>query len=168
MANITLNILIVGLGGQGVIFASDIIAQIFINKNLVVKKSEIHGLSQRGGPVASHLRVGKQIFSPVIPKGEVDFLLAVDEKEGQSWKNNLRTNGTYLTAKKNLTKENPNSKLVNIFLVSQLFKTLPKNYFTKNKITQKDIMEQLQKKLKDKTALAKNIEIVNKIFSDQK
>ena len=168
MLHQNLNILIVGLGGQGVIFASDVIAQIFIEKNLIVKKSEIHGLSQRGGPVASHLRVGKQIFSPVIPKGEVDFLLAVDEKEGQSWKNNLRKNGIYLTAKKNITKDNLDSKLVNIFLVSQLFKTLQKNHFTKNKINQKDIIEQLKKKLKDKTALAKNLEVVNKSFSDQK
>lgn len=160
MKDSILNILIVGLGGQGVIFASEIIAQIFISKNLVVKKSEIHGLSQRGGPVASHLRVGKEIFSPVIPKGQVDFLLAVDKQEGKSWQDNLKKNGIYFS--NNNEVEN---RLTNTLLVAKLFYQLQKkNYIEKKLINESDIIKKLEKKFKDKNILSKNIAVVKSIF----
>lgn len=162
MKDSILNILIVGLGGQGVIFASEIIAQIFISKNLVVKKSEIHGLSQRGGPVASHLRVGKEIFSPVIPKGQVDFLLAVDKQEGESWQDNLKKNGICFS--NNNEVEN---RLTNTLLVAKLFHQLQKkNYIEKKLINENDIIQKLEKKFKDKNTLSKNITIVNNIFCE--
>ena len=163
MQDFKLNILIVGLGGQGVIFASEIIAQIFIDKGLIVKKSEIHGLAQRGGSVISHLRVGKQIFSPVIPNGKIDFLLAIDSEEAEMWKDNLKKKGIYLEGD-----ESVNKKFTNIVLVSKLFSLLKKNFLTKNKIIieNKDIVDKLHKKINNKDILIQNIEIVNFFFRE--
>ena len=69
------NIVIAGLGGQGVLTASDIVADLAFAEGLEVKKSEVHGMSQRGGSVASDVRFGAQVFSPMVPCGEADFLV---------------------------------------------------------------------------------------------
>ena len=69
------NLLIVGVGGQGTILASNIVTQAAMNAGLDAKKSEIHGMSQRGGAVFSHVRFGKKVYSPVIAKGNVDVLI---------------------------------------------------------------------------------------------
>ena len=66
------NLLIVGVGGQGTILASNIVTQAAMNSGLDAKKSEIHGMSQRGGAVFSHVRFGDKVYSPVIAKGKVD------------------------------------------------------------------------------------------------
>jgi len=77
------NIVVAGLGGQGVLKASDIIAEVAFGAGLDVKKSEIHGMSQRGGSVSSDVRFGDHVFSPMVPDGEADFLvvLAADQVE---------------------------------------------------------------------------------------
>lgn len=77
------NIVVAGLGGQGVLKASDIIADVAFSAGLDVKKSEIHGMSQRGGSVTSDVRFGEQVFSPMVPEGGADFLvvLAPDQIE---------------------------------------------------------------------------------------
>jgi indolepyruvate ferredoxin oxidoreductase, beta subunit len=77
------NVRIAGLGGQGVIKASDLLAAAAFQAGYDVKKSELHGMSQRGGSVASDVRFGEQILSPMIPEGECDFLvvLAPDQVE---------------------------------------------------------------------------------------
>jgi indolepyruvate ferredoxin oxidoreductase beta subunit len=77
------NIVVAGLGGQGVLKASDIIAEVAFGAGLDVKKSEIHGMSQRGGSVSSDVRFGEHVFSPMVPDGEADFLvvLAADQVE---------------------------------------------------------------------------------------
>jgi indolepyruvate ferredoxin oxidoreductase beta subunit len=72
------NIVIAGLGGQGVLTASDIVADVAFDAGLDVKKSEVHGMSQRGGSVASDVRFGKQVFSPMVPRGEAGFLVVTD------------------------------------------------------------------------------------------
>ncbi len=69
------NIVIAGLGGEGVLTASDIVADLAFAEGLDVKKSEVHGMSQRGGSVASDVRFGSQVFSPMVPRGEADFLV---------------------------------------------------------------------------------------------
>ena len=79
------NVLIVGVGGQGVILASDILSKAAMIDNMDSKKSEIHGMSQRGGSVFSHVRFGESIASPVIPKGEVDILVSLEEMETARW-----------------------------------------------------------------------------------
>jgi indolepyruvate ferredoxin oxidoreductase beta subunit len=80
-----IDILMTGVGGQGVILASDALAEIAMKAGHDVKKSDSLGMSQRGGSVVSHLRLGRQVFSPMIRKGEADFLLAFERLEGARW-----------------------------------------------------------------------------------
>ena len=75
------NILTVGVGGQGVILASDIVAAVMMRAGHDVKKSEVHGMAQRGGSVTSHVRFGPKVYSPIIRKGEVDILFSFEQLE---------------------------------------------------------------------------------------
>jgi indolepyruvate ferredoxin oxidoreductase beta subunit len=72
------NILLVGVGGQGILLASEILAETFMLAGFDVKKSEIHGMSQRGGSVVSHVRYGREVFSPIVPEGEGDILFGFE------------------------------------------------------------------------------------------
>ncbi len=76
------SILIVGVGGQGVLLASELISEVAIRAGLDVKKSEIHGMAQRGGVVSSHVRIGPRVFSPTIPYGQADVLISFEQAEG--------------------------------------------------------------------------------------
>ena len=76
-----LNMLLVGVGGQGTILASNILADLGIKLGYDVKKAEVHGMSQRGGSVISHVRWGAEVFSPIIAKGEGDVILAFEKME---------------------------------------------------------------------------------------
>ena len=67
------NVILAGLGGQGVIKASDILADAAVRAGYDVKKAEVHGMSQRGGSVTSDVRFGPRVLSPMIPRGEADF-----------------------------------------------------------------------------------------------
>jgi indolepyruvate ferredoxin oxidoreductase beta subunit len=71
------NVVVAGLGGQGVLKASGILADAAFRAGLDVKKSEIHGMSQRGGSVSSDVRFGDRVFSPMVPAGEADFLVVL-------------------------------------------------------------------------------------------
>jgi indolepyruvate ferredoxin oxidoreductase beta subunit len=75
----------VGVGGQGIITASDIFTLAALIHGYDAKKSEIHGMSQRGGSVFSHIRFGEKVYSPVISRGEVDILLSLEEMETLRW-----------------------------------------------------------------------------------
>jgi indolepyruvate ferredoxin oxidoreductase beta subunit len=75
------NILLVGVGGQGILLASEILSETFMLAGYDVKKSEIHGMSQRGGSVASHVRYGREVFSPIVPEGEGDILFGFELME---------------------------------------------------------------------------------------
>ncbi len=79
------NILMVGVGGQGIITASDILSEAALLDGHDVKKSEIHGMSQRGGSVFSHIRYGEKIYSPTIKIGEADVLLSLEIVETLRW-----------------------------------------------------------------------------------
>jgi indolepyruvate ferredoxin oxidoreductase beta subunit len=72
------NILLVGVGGQGILLASEILSEAFMLAGFDVKKSEIHGMSQRGGSVVSHVRYGSQVSSPIVPEGEGDVLFGFE------------------------------------------------------------------------------------------
>jgi len=76
------NILIVGVGGQGVLLASEIISDVAIRANLDVKKSEVHGMSQRGGVVSSHVKIDEKVYSPTIEYGQADVLISFEQAEG--------------------------------------------------------------------------------------
>ena len=91
------NIVIAGLGGQGVLKASDLVADVAFRAGLDVKKSEIHGMSQRGGSVSSDVRYGDKVYSPMVPPGEADYLvvLSPDQVEPNRWQ--LREGGTLIT-----------------------------------------------------------------------
>jgi indolepyruvate ferredoxin oxidoreductase, beta subunit len=81
MENKITNILLVGVGGQGIILASEIMADVFMEAGFDIKKSEVHGMAQRGGSVCTHVRFGKKVFSPLIPEGKVDIFMAFEELE---------------------------------------------------------------------------------------
>jgi len=96
MDQMTTNILVAGVGGQGVILASDIMCEVFMEAGYDVKKSEVHGMAMRGGIVTSHFRFGKKVYSPLIKEGEVDILFAFEQLEGLRWVNHLRPDGKIL------------------------------------------------------------------------
>jgi len=75
------NILICGVGGQGIILASKLLSEVALNSGLDVKQSEVHGMSQRGGSVVSYVRIGKKIYSPLINFEKTDFILAFEKLE---------------------------------------------------------------------------------------
>jgi indolepyruvate ferredoxin oxidoreductase beta subunit len=81
MKTATKNILMAGVGGQGVILASEIVAEAVMLSGFDVKKSEVHGMAQRGGSVEAHLRYGKKVYSPLIETGSADLLLAFEIME---------------------------------------------------------------------------------------
>lgn len=92
------NVLMVGVGGQGVILASDAMAEIGMNAGYDVKKTDSLGMAQRGGSVVSNVRWGKKVFSPMIKKGEVDFLMSFEEMEAARWASYLRPDGVAIVA----------------------------------------------------------------------
>jgi indolepyruvate ferredoxin oxidoreductase beta subunit len=72
------SILLAGVGGQGILRASDILCHVMMEAGLDVKKSEVHGMAQRGGCVTSHVRYGKKVYSPIARKGDVDILISFE------------------------------------------------------------------------------------------
>jgi indolepyruvate ferredoxin oxidoreductase, beta subunit len=92
----TMNFMLVGVGGQGTILASNVLADVGLRLGYDVKKAEIHGMSQRGGSVTTFVRWGKQVFSPIISKGEVDVLIAFEKSEALRYVENLRPGGSVL------------------------------------------------------------------------
>jgi len=88
------NILLVGVGGQGILLASEILSETFMLAGYDVKKSEIHGMSQRGGSVVSHVRYGQEVFSPLVPEGEGDILFGFELMETYRYLPLLRKGGS--------------------------------------------------------------------------
>ncbi len=93
MSDVT-NILVVGIGGQGVMTAAEILAEAAIGLGLDVKKTEVAGMSQRGGVVSSHVRFGTRVLSPGIAPGEADILVAFEAAEGMRWCSYLKPGGS--------------------------------------------------------------------------
>lgn len=77
----TVNVMIVGVGGQGTLLASRILGNCVLSEGYDVKVSEVHGMSQRGGSVVTYLKYGKEVYSPIVGKGEADVILAFEELE---------------------------------------------------------------------------------------
>lgn len=96
MENKIWNFLLAGVGGQGTLLASDIVAEVGIHIGLDAKKSEVHGMAQRGGAVVSHVRWGEKIASPLIKKGDVDYFVAQEMLESVRWLEYLRKGGTVI------------------------------------------------------------------------
>jgi indolepyruvate ferredoxin oxidoreductase beta subunit len=90
------NILMAGVGGQGVILASEIVSEAMMQSGYDVKKSEVHGMAQRGGSVTTHVRFGKKVYSPLIKDGEVDILFSFELLETMRYLDSLRPDAIVL------------------------------------------------------------------------
>ena len=77
----TTNIMIVGVGGQGSLLASKLLGRLLIDEGYDVKVSEVHGMSQRGGSVVTYVKFGEKVYSPIIDKGEADYIVAFEKIE---------------------------------------------------------------------------------------
>lgn len=93
----TKNIMIVGVGGQGTLLASKILGQLFLANDYDVKVSEVHGMSQRGGSVVTYVRYGEKVYSPIIDKGESDFIVSFELLEAARWAEFLANDGIIVT-----------------------------------------------------------------------
>ncbi len=96
MANQKKDILIAGVGGQGTILTGRIIASLAMSEGLDVKTAETHGMAQRGGSVITHVRIGKKVYSPLIPQGDGDVLLSFEKLEALRWLPFLSPQGTVI------------------------------------------------------------------------
>jgi indolepyruvate ferredoxin oxidoreductase beta subunit len=120
MAGRVVNVVIAGLGGQGAIKASDILADAACRAGHDVKKAEIHGMSQRGGSVNSDVRYGPEVLSPMIPRGEADFLVVLAPSEVEVNRGVLRPGGVLIPP--DAVDENalPNRRSLNVALLGAL------------------------------------------------
>lgn len=118
------NVVVAGLGGQGVLKASDILAEAALRDGLDVKKSELHGMSQRGGSVTSDVRFGAEVLSPMVPPGEADYLvvIAADQVEVNRWL--LRPGGTLIGPDAIDENALPNKRSLNVALLGVLSRHL--------------------------------------------
>ena len=97
MSNSVKNIMIVGVGGQGTLLASKLFGYVLMQQGYDVKVSEVHGMSQRGGSVVTYVRFGDKVYSPVIDKGEADYILSFEKLEALRWIEYLKTGGQIIT-----------------------------------------------------------------------
>jgi indolepyruvate ferredoxin oxidoreductase beta subunit len=97
MAEKVTNIMIVGVGGQGSLLASKLLGQVLLDKGYDVKVSEVHGMSQRGGSVVTYVRFGSKVYSPVVDKGEADFIVSFELLEAARYAEYLAPSGRIVT-----------------------------------------------------------------------
>lgn len=88
-----INILIVGVGGQGTLLASRVLGEYAIQNGKDCKLSEVHGMAQRGGSVVTHVRMGEKIYSPIIAEGQADIILAFEKLEAARWRHYIKKDG---------------------------------------------------------------------------
>ena len=94
--NNSISFLLVGVGGQGTILASNVLAELGMSLGFDVKKAEVHGMSQRGGSVTSHVRWGKKVYSPIITDGDADVMIAFEKSEAARYIQGLKPGGLVL------------------------------------------------------------------------
>ena len=95
------NIILAGVGGQGILSIAAIIGATALHKGLYIKQSEVHGMSQRGGDVQSNLRISdKPIYSDLVPEGEADVILSVEPMEVLRYKQYLKKDGWLISNNK--------------------------------------------------------------------
>ena len=92
----TKNIMIVGVGGQGSLLASKLLGRLLMDQGYDVKVSEVHGMSQRGGSVVTYVRYGDKVYSPVIDKGEADYIISFELLEAARWTEYLKDGGQFI------------------------------------------------------------------------
>jgi len=89
----TKNVMIVGVGGQGSLLASKLLGKLLLTKGYDIKVSEVHGMSQRGGSVVTYVRFGDKVYSPIIDKGEADFIVSFEMLEAARYTEFLKPDG---------------------------------------------------------------------------
>jgi indolepyruvate ferredoxin oxidoreductase beta subunit len=114
------NVILAGLGGQGVIKASDILADAAVRAGYDVKKAEVHGMSQRGGSVTSDVRFGEKVLSPMIPRAAADFLLVLAPSEVEVTRPLLRPGGVLIRPDLIDEARLPNRRSLNVALLGAL------------------------------------------------
>lgn len=119
------NIIVAGLGGQGVLTATDIIAEVALRAGNDVKKSAIKGMSQRGGSVTCDVRFGAEILSPMVPAGEADFLLALEPTQLEPNRHLLRPGGRVIEPSLIDADKLPQKRMLNVALLGALSAHLP-------------------------------------------
>ncbi len=119
------NIVVAGLGGQGVLKGTDILADTALRAGYDVKKSEIKGMSQRGGSVTGDVRFGDRVFSPMVPAGEADYLLVLEPTQVEPNRHLLRAGGVLITPAVVRADTLPHKRTLNVALLGALSAHLP-------------------------------------------
>ena len=119
-----INIVTAGLGGQGVLKASDIVADVAFRSGLDVKQSELHGMSQRGGSVSSDVRFGREVFSPMVPSGVADYLVVIAPDQIKVNRHQLRPGGMLIAPDAVDPAKLTNKKSFNVALLGVLSRHL--------------------------------------------
>ena len=114
------NIIAAGLGGQGVLKVTDIRADVIFRAGLDVKKSEVHGMSQRGGSVSSEVRFGKKVNSPMVPVGEGDILVVLDSTQLDVVRPSIKADAVIITPEDIPVDKLSNPKALNVMLLGAL------------------------------------------------
>ena len=89
----TTSLMIVGVGGQGALLASKLLGRLLLGEDYDVKISEVHGMSQRGGSVVTYVRFGDKVYSPIVDKGEADYIVSFEKIEAARYLSNLKAGG---------------------------------------------------------------------------
>jgi indolepyruvate ferredoxin oxidoreductase, beta subunit len=111
-SNTITNILVAGIGGQGVMTAAEVLSQTALSLGYDVKKTEVAGMAQRGGVVTSHVRFGDKVLSPAIPQGEADILVGFEPAEALRWMQELKPDGVAMV---NLDQQKPPIVSIGLF-----------------------------------------------------
>ncbi len=121
----TVNITVAGLGGQGVLKVTDILAEVLFRAGYDVKKSEVHGMSQRGGSVSSEVRFGEKVYSPMVPEGESDYLVVLDPTQVEVNAGKLREGGVLIAPADVPLDRLSNPRTANMMFLGALSRLLP-------------------------------------------
>ena len=89
----TTSLMIVGVGGQGTLLASKLLGRLLVSEDYDVKVSEVHGMSQRGGSVVTYVRFGEKVYSPIVERGEADYIISFEKAEAARWLPFLKKGG---------------------------------------------------------------------------
>ena len=92
----TVNLMIVGVGGQGLLLASKLLGSLLLDEGYDVKVSEVHGMSQRGGSVVTYVRYGDKVYSPLVDLGEADYIVSFEKLEAVRYIDHLRPQGVII------------------------------------------------------------------------
>jgi len=118
-------VVVAGLGGQGVLRGTDILAEVALRAGYDVKKSEIKGMSQRGGSVTGDVRFGEEVLSPMVPTAEADFLLVLEPTQVEPNRQMLRPGGVLITPDAVNVEALPHKRALNVALLGALSAHLP-------------------------------------------